>query len=184
MSYDMTLYAKGHIIFTLIRGLNAVMEEDIRTRLQSIHGMNYPAFRILWILHFTEKMSITDITVITLSNISNTSRQLGKLRDDGYAKIECGNADSRLKEVSLTKKGRDLVTYILTAHTSEHDFNLLPVLKTIQDHDLEIFIKVASLLTKEIVGTTFVNWAHHTTAALINNEGDRKKVHWDDVKAP
>lgn len=48
MSASRELFAKSCLVFTIIRGLNLIIEDDIRMHLKS-YGLGFSSFRILWI---------------------------------------------------------------------------------------------------------------------------------------
>ncbi|MFE8699939.1 MarR family winged helix-turn-helix transcriptional regulator [Cytobacillus sp. FJAT-54145] len=165
MKQERELYAKGHLVFTFIRGLHTVIEEDIKIRLKKDHGLLYPAFKILWILSFEDKMNMSEISEITLTNISNTYRQLVKLKDMDLVTIG-SNEDARIREIRLTDKGERLVQTILRDHSNRTDLNLLPFLSNIPKEDLDIFIEVLTDLSRSLLGDKYTSWALNTSEYL------------------
>lgn len=159
------LFAKGHLLFTLIRGLSFITEEDIRQCLKK-YRISYPAFRVLWILYFDKNMTMTDLAYIAQANISNVYRQLIKLREEEFVIIENG-ADARIKEVSLTEKGRIFVYDILKVNSNATDLQLVSLLEKIPKEDLDKFIEVGSILSSELIGQKFTNWGIRTANYIM-----------------
>ncbi|MDZ5472860.1 hypothetical protein SM124_14095 [Bacillus sp. 31A1R] len=165
MKQEKELYSKGHLVFTFLRGLNTVIEEDIRIRLKNLYGLTYPTFKILWILSFDKKMTMSEIKEITLTNLSNTYRQLLKLSDLNIVTIGI-HEDARVREISLTEKGKELVDTILNEHSHSTNLHLFSILLKIPENDLKTYIEVSTYLSKELLGKRYTDWAIRTSDYL------------------
>ena len=101
---------------------------------------------------------MTELAYISQTNISNIYRQLTKLKDQNFVVIKNGD-DARIKEVSLTENGRKFVKDVLSKNIKVTDLQFISVIKRIPEYDLEKFIEVASILSSELIGQQFVDWA-------------------------
>jgi DNA-binding MarR family transcriptional regulator len=157
MNSSKEFFAKGHLILTFIRGLFLITEDDVRQNLKN-YDITLPGFRTLWILFYDEKMNMTELAYISQTNISNIYRQLTKLKDQNFVVIENGE-DARIKEVSLTENGRKFVQDVLSKNVKVTNLQFISVIKRIPEDDLEKFIEVAAILSSELIGQQFVDWA-------------------------
>ncbi|MBD8067874.1 MarR family winged helix-turn-helix transcriptional regulator [Bacillus sp. PS06] len=170
MSSSKEWFAKSYEVYAYIRGLNFVIEEDIRQSLKSLK-LTFSAFRILWILYFDSKESITmtDLKYLVQMNISNVFRQLTKLKEEGLVEIYNGE-DARTKHISLTESGRVQVLVFLNAHLDHSNLEIIKKVKEIPESDYEKFIEVARFLSSDLVGPTFTNWAKESTNKIVELE--------------
>jgi DNA-binding MarR family transcriptional regulator len=157
MNTNKELFAKSHLVLSFIRGIFILTEDDVRKNLKK-YGMTVTGFRTLWILYYEEKMNMTEHAYISQTNISNIYRQLTKLKDQNFVVIENGD-DARIKEVSLTENGRKFVQDVLSKNVKATNLQFISILKTIPEDDLEKFIEVASILSSELIGKRFTDWA-------------------------
>jgi len=157
MDSSKELFAKGHLILTFIRGLFLITEDDVRQNLKN-YDITLTGFRTLWILFFDEKMNMTELAYISQTNISNIYRQLTRLKDQNFVVIENGK-DARIKEVSLTENGRKFVQDVLSKNVKVTNLQFISVIKRIPEDDLAKFIEIGSLLSSELIGQQFVDWA-------------------------
>jgi DNA-binding MarR family transcriptional regulator len=160
MDSSKELFAKAHLVFTFIRGIYFLAEDDIRQNIKNF-GITHTAFKSLWILYFDTKMSMTDLAYISQTNISNTYRQLIKLKDHNLVMINNGK-DARIKEISLTENGRKFVHDIISKNVKATNLKFISILQKIPKEDLDKFINVASILSSELIGQRFTDWAIKT----------------------
>jgi len=160
-------FATAHLVFTLIRGIHSLAEEDVILTLKK-YNIQYPSFRILWILFFEKKMTMTELSYLALTNISNVYRQLIKLRDKNLVTIDKGK-DARIKEISLTEEGRRITDEILQLNLEFTDLNFVDLLEKIPQKELDTFIKVASVISSELIGTNFTDWTIKTANIIKEN---------------
>lgn len=157
MSSGRELFAKSCLVFTIVRGLNLIIEEDIRVRIKE-YGVGFSSFRILWVLYFDKEMTMSDLSDISQTNISNVYRQLLKLKENDLVDIKNGE-DARIKEVSLTEKGQTLIHHFIEEKSTSPDFHVSSLLGTIPKEDMDKFIEVGSILSSELIGVKFINFA-------------------------
>lgn len=164
MSASRELFAKSCLVFTIIRGLNLIIEDDIRMHLKS-YGLGFSSFRILWILYFGKEMTMSDLSVISQTNISNVYRQLVKLQERHLVEIKSGE-DARIKEVTLTEKGQTIIQSFIDAKSASADFHVSSLLATIPKEDIEKFIEVGSILSSKLIGSRFTNFAEKISKTI------------------
>lgn len=155
------IFAKGHLAILLIRGLYFAIENDIKDKLK-IYNLTYPSFRILWILYFDKSMTMSSLAYLAQTNISNVFRQLIKLKKDGLVTVSSG-IDARIKEASLTKEGREILSTIIEDQATNTDLESFPLLTTIPKEELEIFFKVAIHLCNKLIGQPYIDWTLDAT---------------------
>ncbi|MFC0472153.1 MarR family winged helix-turn-helix transcriptional regulator [Halalkalibacter kiskunsagensis] len=155
MTQSKDLFAKSYLAFAFIRGLNFAIENDIKKQLDQV---SFPSFRILWILYFDPNITMTELTYLAQTNISNVFRQLTKLKDEGFVYINNGN-DARTKELTLTEKGHKFVHNFIKENNAHPHLQITNLLERIPADDLGTFLKVASLLSSELIGKPFSDWA-------------------------
>ncbi|WP_404332040.1 MarR family winged helix-turn-helix transcriptional regulator [Mesobacillus maritimus] len=168
MESNRELFAKSCFVFTMVRGLNLTIEEDIRLRLKD-YEVGFSSFRILWILFFAEQMTMSDLSEISQTNISNVYRQLLKLKDNDLVDIKSGE-DARIKEVSLTNKGQTLVHHFIDEKSTFPDFQLSSILATVPREDIDKFIQVGSILSSKLIGGNFINFAKNISQTIVKND--------------
>lgn len=144
---------------TLIRGIFLAAEDNVRQKAKN-YGITVTSFRTLWILFFEPKMSMTELAYISQTNISNTYRQLIKLRDQNYVVIDEKEEDARIKQVELTENGRKFIEEILSRNIEASELNFISILAKIPTEQLSTFIQVASKITTELIGPKFNDWAY------------------------
>jgi hypothetical protein len=62
MNSSKELFAKAHLVFSFIRSLYLLAEDELRQNIKK-HGLTYSCFRTLWILYFDKKMNMTDLSI-------------------------------------------------------------------------------------------------------------------------
>lgn len=159
------IFAKGHLVLTLVRGLFLVAEDNVRQNVKN-YGITHTAFRTLWILFFGEKMTMTELAYISQTNISNIYRQLIKLQEQNLVDIDNGE-DARIKEVTLTETGRKFVYDIISKNVETTNVQFISLLAKIPKEDLNKFIEVASILSTELIGQPFTDWATNSANKII-----------------
>ena len=102
------------MIIALSRTMQAVNRKQ--TRLISEYGLTMPQFGVLEILYHKGDLCINDIIEKTLSTSGNMTVVIENLRKDGYIKKEKSKEDQRKYMISLTDKGRDIISRIFPYH--------------------------------------------------------------------
>jgi DNA-binding MarR family transcriptional regulator len=166
-------FANSYIFYGLIRGLNFAIENDIRKDLKS-NELTFPSFRILWILYFDSNISMSSLTYITQTNISNVFRQLTKLNEDGLVTIESGE-DARIRTISLTGAGRKVVDKFIYKNTTSSELEIVHLIDKITKEDLSKFIEVSLLITQELLGEPFSKFITQSTNEILNKSYTPKK---------
>ncbi|MDE5411787.1 MarR family winged helix-turn-helix transcriptional regulator [Alkalihalobacterium chitinilyticum] len=159
--------AKSYEIYAYTRGLNSFIENDLAQSLKK-HEISLPSFRTLWILYFEKKMTMTDLNYIAQTNFSNAFRQVTKLKEEGLIEIEI-EKDSRMKLLTLTEAGRQIVRNFIEEHILQSDLQILKTIEKISQQDLSIFIKVASQLSSELIGSPYTEWVIKSTKSLLED---------------
>jgi DNA-binding MarR family transcriptional regulator len=161
------LFAQGHLVLTLIRGLYLLAEDDVKQNLKKI-DISHTGVRILWILYFDEKMTMSELAFISQTDISNVYRQLVKLKEKNLVVINNGQ-DARNKETMLSENGRKFIYDIMTKNVKVTTLNIINTLKKIPGEDLETFIEVSSILCTELIGQRFTDWAIKAANKIRDN---------------
>lgn len=169
MESSKDLFAKGHLVLTLVRGLFLVAEDNVRQNVKN-YGISLTAFRALWILYFDEKMTMSELAYISQTNISNIYRQLIKLQEQNYIDIDNGK-DARIKEVTLTETGRKFVNDILSKNVDSTNIHFISLLSKIPKEDLDKFIEIALILSSELIGKEFTDWAVSSANKISGTRG-------------
>ncbi|MDF0726420.1 hypothetical protein PY093_06795 [Cytobacillus sp. S13-E01] len=159
-------FANSYVAFAFIRGLNFVIENDIRQVLKN-NKLTFPSFRILWILYFDTNITMSDLTYLAQTNISNVFRQLIKLKEDGLVVIENGN-DARTKKISLAKDGRKLVQDFIDENSRNSDLQIVQLIDRVSKEDFSKFIKVSSLLINELIGKPFSEFVTKSLTEIVS----------------
>ncbi|RKQ34575.1 MarR family winged helix-turn-helix transcriptional regulator [Oceanobacillus halophilus] len=159
-------FAHSYLLYGLIRGLNFVIENDIRKDLKKIK-MNFSSFRILWILYFYSNINISELTYLTQTNISNVTRQLTKLKEEGMVLIKIGH-DARAKELSLTEDGQRVVYDFIKRNEEDSEIQLTHLVEKISENDFATFVGGLSVLSNELLGKNFNEFVKKSSAELLN----------------
>lgn len=160
--------AKSYKVYAYTRGLNSYIENDLTQSLKK-HEITLPSFRTLWILYFEKKMTMTDLNYIAQTNFSNAFRQVTKLKEAGLIEIE-NEKDSRNKLLTLTEAGRQIVRNFIEEQILQSDLQITKLLDKIPQQDLTIFIKVASQLSSELIGSAYTQWVTKSTNSLLEEK--------------
>ncbi len=167
LAYQEDLYARGHILTFIIRGLNAALEEDIRRRVDKTKISN-AGFRILWLLQFNEKIIMSDLAYLIQLNISSISRQLIKLEKDLLVHIK-GGKDARKKEIFLTDKGREYIHQLIEQDGGAPKLRMIDATERISTEDLDKFIEVGSILCEQLLGEDYIEWGRASAQKIYQN---------------
>jgi MarR family transcriptional regulator, organic hydroperoxide resistance regulator len=103
--------------------LSSKMRQDVKRKI-SKHGLNNTSWRILAVLDSEGACSITDLTKITVMEQPTISRLIDKLEANELVKRVAATSDSRKQNISLSNKGKDLVTQIIPEAFSNEDIAL------------------------------------------------------------
>ncbi len=107
------------IIPYLINRLAYKMNRDLNADLQR-HGLHISHWRVLSVLDSRPASSINDLADYAMIEQSTLSRLLDKMERDGLLERERAHSDGRVRNVSLTQKGRrtyDTVRGLALVHT-------------------------------------------------------------------
>ncbi|UCZ55069.1 MarR family transcriptional regulator [Bacillus shivajii] len=166
MSSQREKFATSYLIFGLIRGLNFEIENDIRQVLKN-NELTFPGFRVLWILYFDPNISMKELTFLAQTNISNVFRQLMKLKEDELVIIE-NDDDARIKKLSLTEEGKNIVQHFITINTTDSILQIMHVIDKIPKQDLQTFVEVSSFLSDELIGKKFGEFITKSSSDIIS----------------
>ncbi|WP_142247935.1 MarR family winged helix-turn-helix transcriptional regulator [Alkalihalobacterium alkalinitrilicum] len=160
-------FTTSYKAFACIRGLNAVIENDIIQFIKK-YDLSFPSFRTLWILYFDTKLTMSDLTYLVQTNISNAFRQLTKLNEAGLVKIEAGKT-TRAKELTITEEGRVIVKEFIEEHVTNSNLQIVKILEKIPEEDLSKFMEVVTLLTTELLGQTYTDWFDYSADSILKD---------------
>jgi DNA-binding MarR family transcriptional regulator len=166
MRYSGEQLSKGYSAYAYLRGLNFSIENNIKQIIKN-KELTFPGFRILWILYFDSNIRMSDLTYLAQANISNIFRQLVKLQEAGVVIIENGE-DARTKEIALTEEGRQLVQDFIEQQSKKPDIHIVQMIENIPKEDYLTFIKVASLLSTELIGATFTDFVTKSSSEIAS----------------
>jgi DNA-binding MarR family transcriptional regulator len=168
MNFSREQFANSYLVYGLIRGLNFVIENDLRSILKN-RELTVPSFRILWILFFDSNIRMSELTFLAQTNISNVFRQLTKLEEAGLVSIKSGD-DARTRELSLTEDGRRIVQDFIDQNTRKSDLQIVHLIESIPKEDFTTFIRVASLLTNKLVGNQFNEFVTKSSTEIYEED--------------
>lgn len=157
MHSNKNLFSKSYLAYACIRGLNEAIESDIKNVIK-VFDSNFPKFRLLWILYFEKSMNMSELTFIAQTNMSNVFRQLTKLKEEGLVTIQ-NEEDARIKNITLTEDGKNIIANFINQNCQASELQIVRATEKITNKDFETFLKVAKMLTADIVGEDFANWA-------------------------
>ncbi|OLO36982.1 hypothetical protein BTR23_14655 [Alkalihalophilus pseudofirmus] len=160
-------FTMSYKAFACIRGINAVIENDIIQFIKK-YDLSFPGFRTLWILYFDTKLTMSDLTYLAQTNISNAFRQLTKLDEAGLVKVEAGRT-SRTKELSITEEGRCIVKEFIDEHTTHSNLKIMEVLKHLPQEDITKFINILTLVTTELLDHPYSEWVNQSADAILKD---------------
>ncbi|MGJ9386165.1 MarR family winged helix-turn-helix transcriptional regulator [Salipaludibacillus sp. CF4.18] len=167
MSLQGEEFAKSYSIFALIRGLNFVIENDIRQVLKNSE-LTFPGFRVLWILYFDSNISMKELTYLAQTNISNVFRQLTKLKEEGLVVI-VKDHDARIKKISLTEEGTRIVQNFIEKNTNDSELQIVYLIEKISEEDFYKFIEVSSFLSNELLGKQFSEFVSKSSTEILSD---------------
>ncbi|WP_102348461.1 MarR family winged helix-turn-helix transcriptional regulator [Bacillus sp. Marseille-P3661] len=167
MNLSREKFAKSYAVYAFIRGLNIVIEQDIKKIIKN-KELTFPGFKILWILYFDSNIRMTDLTFFAQTNISNVFRQLEKLNEDGLVVIKNGE-DARSRELSLTEDGQKLVNDFLEENCNNSELQVVQLIEKIPNETISEFIEVARLLSNELIGKSFSDFIIKSSTEILNN---------------
>ncbi|MDT8860122.1 transcriptional regulator [Alkalihalobacillus sp. MEB130] len=155
-------FADGYLFYALTRGLNFQIEEDLRQAVKS-YELTFPSFRLLWFLYFEDNLTMTNLTYLSQTNMSNVYRQLEKLREEGLVTIHTSRKqDTRAKKVGITKSGRTYIKNFLNEHIEKSNIKIIQALAQIPHEDFMKYIEVSSLLCNDLLGESFSNFIQNS----------------------
>ncbi|MDQ0253449.1 DNA-binding MarR family transcriptional regulator [Evansella vedderi] len=168
MGKSKTSFAKGYYIYALIRGINFVVENDIRKSIKK-YEQSFPSFRILWSLYFEPKMTMSTLTFLSQTNMSNVFRQLKKLEENGLVVVTNGK-DARTREVTLTDAGSEVVKTFIKNQSHETDIDFIKKIETIPEDQLNELTHMLSCLGEDVIGKSFTDFVKKSTNYILEEE--------------
>ncbi|MRG87803.1 MarR family winged helix-turn-helix transcriptional regulator [Salinibacillus xinjiangensis] len=156
MKSSSKLFANSYLVYALAQGIQFSIEDDIRDSLKG-KNISFPSFRLLWILTFSSHMTMSQLSCLSQTNISNVYRKLTNLKERGLVDIQSGK-NARSKEITITKTGRELVHGFIDQQIQDPKLDITKVIDHIPKHELHMFLKVAKFLSDELIGKPFTEW--------------------------
>ena len=155
----------SYIIVNMVRGLQFGIEENLRALANKL-GTTYPGLRILWILQYEKQMTITRLSKMGLWDISTTQRIVTNLRKRELVEINKSKEDSRIRLVSLTQNGWNLIE---SAYDYALQMELNPdlvcalekAMNKYGDDDFRKFIEIGIYMCTELISEDYVNWVYN-----------------------
>ncbi|MGO4889885.1 MarR family winged helix-turn-helix transcriptional regulator [Anaerobacillus sp. MEB173] len=170
MNLQKEKFAKGYSVFALIRGLNFLIENDIRKSIKN-NELTFPSFRVLWIMYFDSTITMKDLSYLIQTDLSNVFRQLIKLKDIGFVTLENGE-DARTKKISLTKAGRKVVQDFINQNSTGSELQIVNLIEKIPKEDFHKFIEVLTLLSNQLVGENYSEFIEKSSKELVRNNAE------------
>lgn len=162
-----------HMMINVIRAMYKTLEEDW-TRQAKRHGLTFPQEHLLWILHFRDGSTITEVANHGLWHISTAMHLIDKLEEKGIVRKERVRNDKRASRVFLTEKGRDLRFKM----ASEDDFSTYKLYQVMQKKRDEYGFEWGKLLefglavVQELYGKEYIEFVE-SSAKMIDAENDQ-----------
>lgn len=104
----------------IIYRLSSKMRQDIKKQINR-HGLDNTNWRILTVLDSEGSCSITELTNITLMQQPTVSRVIDRLEIQGLLKRSTFSSDSRRQNISLSKKGKEIIGQIIPKAFDKED---------------------------------------------------------------
>ena len=164
MNSNKNLFSESYLAYACIRGLNEAIETDIKNIIK-VYDSNFPKFRQLWILYFEKSMNMSELTFLAQTNMSNVFRQLTKLKEEGLVTIH-NEEDARIKNLSLTEEGKNVIANFINENCQTSELKIVREAEKIPKDDFDTFLKVAKILTSQIVDDKFTKWVVKTAEKI------------------
>ncbi len=101
-------------------------------------------FKVLEVLYHRGDLNIGSITKLTMSTPGNITVVVKNLKRDGWIETVCNTKDKRSTNLSITKKGKDVIEAMFPNHAKnmENDFSCL------DDKELEVLFELLRKVQK------------------------------------
>lgn len=165
-----------HMMINVVRAMYKTLEEDW-TRQAKQHDLTSPQQHLLWILHFRDGSTITEVANLGLWHISTAMHLIDKLEEKELVRKERLRNDKRASRVFLTEKGRALREKI----AREDDFSIYKLHSVIEKKREVLGVEYGQLLqfglavAQELYGKEYTDFLE-SSAKMIEAEIDRNRV--------
>ncbi len=162
-----------HMMMNVIRAMYKILEEDW-TRQAKRHGLTFPQEHLLWILHFRDGSTITEVANLGLWHISTAMHLIDKLEEKEIVRKERVRNDKRASRVFLTEKGRDL-RYKMMNEDDFSTYKLYQVMQKKRDYygfEWGKLLEFGLAVTQELYGRDYVEFVE-TSAKMIDAENNQ-----------
>ena len=163
-----------HIMINVIRAMYKTLEEDW-TRQAKKHDLTSPQEHLLWILHFRDGSTVSEVANLGLWHISTAMHLIDKIEEKGLVRKERLLNDKRASRVFLTDKGRALRQKMMDADDYSTYKLYSAMLKKRDEHGFEWgkLMEFGLAVTQEIYGKNYVDFldsSRKTIEAELNQE--------------
>jgi MarR family 2-MHQ and catechol resistance regulon transcriptional repressor len=130
------------MIIALSRTMQIINKKQ--AKLINEYGLTMPQFGVLEILYHKGPLCINDIIEKTLSTSGNMTVVIENLRKDGYIKKKRAPEDQRKFMISLTDKGKNIISRIFPLHLK----NLGKIFEKYSERDKEVLLNLLEVFKK------------------------------------
>ncbi|HJV46949.1 MAG TPA: MarR family transcriptional regulator [Bacillota bacterium] len=166
--YKMT--ADLHIMINLIRAMYKTLEDDWSKQAKK-YDLTSPQEHLMWILHFRNGSTITEISNVGLWHISTAMHLIDKLEEKGIVRRERLKSDKRASRVFLTKKGQALQDKLLNDDYST--YKLYHIFQNKKDQygiEWEKLVEFGKAVTGEIYGREYIDFIESSSKQINQQE--------------
>lgn len=148
-----------HMMMNVIRAMYKILEEDW-TKQAKKHDLTSPQQHLLWILHFRDGSTISEIANFGLWHISTAMHLIDKLEEKGLVRKERLLHDKRSSRVFLTETGRAVRQKMM----DNDDYRMYKLYSVMQNKRDELGFEWGKLLefglavTQELHGRNYVDY--------------------------
>ncbi|RXT13613.1 MarR family transcriptional regulator [Ammoniphilus sp. CFH 90114] len=172
---DSRLSSDLHMMINVVRAMYKTLEEDW-TRQAKQHDLTSPQQHLLWILHFRDGSTITEVANLGLWHISTAMHLIDKLEEKNLVRKERLRNDKRASRVYLTEKGRALREKM----SQEDDFSIYKLHSVIEKKREVLGVEYGQLLqfglavTQELYGKEYTDFLE-SSAKMVHAEVEQNE---------
>lgn len=167
-SQELEKYRRLHVILNLVRGLYKALDNDWRKAASEV-GLTPCQQHLLWILHFKNGSTLTELSEIGVWHVSTVMSMVERMEKNGLVIKEVDPNDARTKRIFITDKGQRVREE--TIHEHSH-YRLLELLNKMDDKEVEQGTKILNYLVKELLGERFVEFVNTSSQAMICSQSE------------
>jgi len=148
-----------HMMMNVIRAMYKILEEDW-TKQAKKHDLTSPQQHLLWILHFRDGSTISEVANFGLWHISTAMHLIDKLEEKGFVRKERLPHDKRSSRVFLTETGRAIRQKMM----DDDDYTMYKLysamIKKREEYGFELgkLLEFGIAVMQEIYGRNYVDY--------------------------